>query len=228
MSTASTTPNLENIGLDQLSHQMLNIAMARRVFLLLTRAHFSDPSHYGHLAGPLNQCRWSADSAVCTLPVEYDFDYDPAKTDRRPAVFVGCGDVTMSRKVIDNSSKVTADGKGEEFANVGSYPVIIRHIGKTPDESLLLADLSFQFFLGIRKLMKEKAQLRLFEVAGVNTTRPFERTGEKTDKTFIADVKLLVECNMSWLIVRESHVIKRFGFAELITKFETPAVSTGV
>lgn len=226
--TAKTLPDPELMGLDQLSHQMLNIAMARRVFLLLTRAHFSDPAHYGHLAEPLKNCRWNADPALCTLPVDYDFDFDPKKTDRRPAVFVGCGDVTMSRKVIDNSSRVTADGKGEEFATVGSYPVIIRHIGKTPDESLLLADLSFQFFLGIRKLMKEKAQLRLFEVAGIGTTRPLERTGEKTDSTFIADVRLLVECNMAWLIIRESHVIKRVSFVDLVQQFEPPEVSTGV
>lgn len=207
-------------GLDKLTNQMLNIAMARRVFLLLTRAHYSSASHYGHLAGPLSNCIWSADPALCTLQVDYDYNYDPTKTDRRPAVFVGCGDLIMQRKVIDNSSRVTDDGRGEEFVNVGGYPVIIRHIGKTPDESLLLADLTFQFYLGIRKLLKHKAQLRMFDIAGVSTTRPFERTGEKVDPTFMADVKLSVECNMSWLTVTESHVIKSTNFEQIVSTFD--------
>lgn len=207
-------------GLAGLTNQMLNIATGRRVFLLLTRAHYSNPEHYGHLSVPLAGMKWSS-GQDCTLAVDFDYNFDPAKTDRRPAIFVGCGDLTMSKKVVDNSSKITADGAGEEFANTGSYPVIIRHIGKTPDESLLLADLTFQYFLGIRKMLKEKTGLRSFEVAGVGTSRPLERFGEKTDPTFMADVRLLVESNMSWLTIRESHVIKVFDFKKIVTAFET-------
>lgn len=219
--TNPTEVKPEQLSLEGLSYQMLNIAMARRVFLLLTRAHFSNPDHYGHLSVPLAECRWTNDPKTCTLPVEYDYNYDPKQMERRPAIFVGCGDMVMQRKVLDNSARVTADGRGEEFASVGSYPVIIRHIGKTPDESLLLADLTFQFYLGIRKLLKEKAQLQSFEVMRVGTTRPFERTAEKTDATFMADLTLKVETNMTWLSVRESHVIKSTSFRLIDQQFSS-------
>lgn len=220
MNEADVNPS----GLDGLADLSFNAYTIRRIFLLLTRVHYSDPANYGPLAEQFKNYVWKegADGASeGGLFIDYDFNYDPKNVDRRPAIYVGTTDLTTAAaKMVDEMSRMTESGAGYESATTGTCQVVVRHIAKRADETLMLADLTFQFFLGIRRLLKEKARLRGYRVLGVSTTRPFERIAEKTDMTFIADVRIALDFNCAWLEVRESHRIKTMNMRGIVAAFD--------
>lgn len=189
-----------------------NIVSIRRVFLLLTRMNYSDPVNYGRQTKLFQNYYWNMDSAKSTMAIDLDFDFDPTKLEKFPAIFVGTDDVLYRSPVIDDHVQLNEDGSGQEYVYIGSTNVIIRHIGKTGDESMALADLSRNFFKGMRKMMMENGMLSKYEVPRITTSKPFHRNPQQADQWFEADLLITMSFNDPWTIFRESHRIEHINF----------------
>lgn len=213
-SPAGDTDQFENPSLRQfLSEVGWNILSIRRVFLLFTRVNWSDAKNYGRLAKQFQGFIWNINPEKSTLAVDLDYDFDSSKLEKRPAIFVGTDDVIYTKKVIDSNVRLNKDGSGQEYVYIGSTNVIIRHVGKTADESLAMCDLSRNFFKGLRKMMMENGMLSTYEVPRVTTSKPFQRSATQADQQFEADLLISISFNDPWTIFRESHRITHINFS---------------
>jgi hypothetical protein len=196
----------------------------RSVFLLLTRLHYSDPANYGQMSKKFEKFIWNADPKIRTLHIDYDYNYGPSALDRRPAIYVGTDDVMFNKVVMDNYASHTFDRSGERKNKVAKTIIIVRHIGSSPDESLALADMSADFFMGIGSMMKDAMGQRLmeYEVTGVKSSRPFEKSAQQADQNFIADLLIGFAYNSAWLINYESHRIKTITYEQSLAAFANP------
>src|SRR5882672_1429329 len=109
--SAPNTPANQTL-LEGFSNLILGPVSLRRIFLLLTRIHYSDPAHYGEFKDKMAKFVWSQDDTKRKLFIDYDYNYRPTNLEQRPAVFVGVDDVTYRRVVIDNARNVTEDNSG--------------------------------------------------------------------------------------------------------------------
>jgi hypothetical protein len=209
----------DSIVIESLHRVAINPITIRKIFLLLTRVHYSDADNYGAYKPQLSNFVWSKDPAIVKLYIDFDYNYDPLKMDRRPAIYVGTSDIDFKQVVVDNSKNMSEDRSAEEYVKEASTNIIIRHIGKTPDESWALGDLSLQYYLGIRKMLQERLKVSKLEVIKLMASKPFERTTQQADQQFIVDLLVNLQYNAAWLTMREGHRIKTVTYAQSLADF---------
>lgn len=197
---------------DGLSHISMSPLTLRRTFVMLTRAHWSDPENYGPFRAKMERFVWSSDPKQQNLFIDFDYNYDPTKLDRRPAIFVGTSDFDFIKIVVDDHKKTLEDRSGQESAMGCACTIIVRHIGKTAEDSWAMGELSAAFFLGIRQMMQERAKFRSYEVIKLLASRPFEKASQQADKEFMVDLVIGVQFTAAWNTIRESHRIKTIAF----------------
>jgi hypothetical protein len=206
---------------ESLTKLTLTPVTIRRIFLLLTRLHYSTPDNYGPLKDKLSPFVWSAAKAKSTMHIDYDYNYDPSALDERPAIFVGIDDIEYRKVVIANSGNPTESRSGQYYTKTGGTKIILRHISKSPDEVLALGDLSSQFFMGITPMIRDTLSNRIleYEVVGLKSSRPFEKTSQQADQHFMSDLIIAFSYNATWLVEFESHRIKTYSFQQCLAEF---------
>jgi hypothetical protein len=196
----------------------------RRIFLLLTQLHYSDSKNYGPMEEQLKDFVWHKDKpgeAKSKLFVGLDYVFDPTKTDQFPGIFVGIGDIQYKRVVINNLDSYTNDRAGSKNILQGGTTVILRHTSLTPDEALAMAELSFQFYTGVREMLMKRMNLVAFDVSQISTPRFFDLDGkELADKRYSADLILGIAFDASWITLTESHRLKKITLGQLLCEME--------
>jgi len=209
----------DSLLLENLKNIALTPVTIRGLFILLTRLHYSDPDHYGKLKSKLQNFVWAKEAKDRTVLVDYDYNFDSARLDLRPAIFVGTSDFDFKKVVVANQISQTDDRSGELFGKIASTNIIIRHIGKTPDESWALGDLTTQFYMGITKLLQERLKPQSFEVVSLKGSRPFEHKEQEADQNFMVDLIMNFQYNAAWLVVREGHRIKKVTYQQSLADY---------
>jgi hypothetical protein len=200
--------------LDGLYQIELSPITIRGIFLLLTRLHYSTPDNYGNLREQLRRFVWSKNQKETALLIELDYEYNPKPADasgQRPAIYVGTNDYVFAQAVINSLMDRTDNRAGTNFTSNVKVEVILRHVGKTPDEALALSTLSKKFYQGIRTLLQEKLRVKTFDIARIATSRPFERTSVQPDQQFMSDLVMNLVYEDSWTTIREGHILKTVG-----------------
>ena len=211
--------NPDDLLLDSISRVALTPITIRGIFLLFTRIHWSSPDNYGAMKTKMSNFVWNKSPKERTVLVDYDYNYDPAKVDQRPAIFVGTSDFDFLKIVVDNRRSQSEDNAIEDYVKIASTNIIVRHIGKTADESWQMADLTAQFFLGMRKLIQERLKVHSFEVGKMIASKPFERATQQADQQFIVDLIMNLQYNAVWLIVREGHRLKTVTYKQSLDDY---------
>lgn len=194
----------------------------RKMFLLLTRLHYSAPENFGELADLLKNYSWRAEEPR-GLDVMLDFDFNRSQARTVPAIFVGMTDFIYSRRVLDNHKEYTEDRAGRMQVKSVGTTVILRHTSASADEALNLADLTAQFYLGAQDMMREQAGFSQFEVQNLLQPKIFNRSPEQSYQQFEADVILGLQFNAVWWTFTESHRIKQITFKQSLAEFTSPA-----
>ena len=208
--------------LDAFATMPLGVTNLRRIFLLLTRLHYSDSKNYGVMEDQLKDFVWSKDPAKSKLFVGLDYVFDPNKTDQFPGIFVGVGDLDFKQEVIDNREGFTDDRSGEHGVLKGATMLIIRHASLTPDEALALADLSFGYYTGIRSMLMQRMKLKAFTINKLSTPRFFNVDGaDKADKKYYADLLMGISYDAAWTTFTQSHRIKKITLGQMLTELES-------
>lgn len=215
--------NPDELLIDAWSRIAITPITIRGIFIMMTRIHWSDSANYGPAKAKMGDFVWHKDPKQRTLHVDYDYNYDPTKLDKKPAIFVGTSDFNFLKIAVDNQRTQTEDRAGESYAKIADTNIILRHIGKTPDESLQMADLSAQFFLGMRKLVQERLKVHGFEVMQILSSKPFEKAAAQADPQFIVDLVMNLKYNAVWMIVREGHRLKTVTYKQSLDDYSTSA-----
>lgn len=218
----NATPADGNALFRELSKFVLTPITLRRMFLLLTRIHYSSSDNYGEFKSLLVDYIWNRDTKLCKLFVDFDYNFDPQNMDRRPAIYVGLDDINFQKAVVDDHVKHSYDRSTEEFIKYGHTNVIVRHIGKTADESLLLSDLSSEFFMGIKSMIHDSfPRITSYDVQAIKSSRPFAMTSQEASAQFISDLIISISFNAMWQIEFESHRIKTITLEQCLAEMPT-------
>lgn len=212
--------NPDQLLIDRLRSQIFTPRTVRSVFLMLTRLHWSDPENYGLAKVKLGKLVWHREATARTLHIDLDYNYDVNSKSPRPAIFVGTNDYLFSKVAMDNRETLSEDNADDNYIKIAATQVIVRHLGTTPDETLEMADLTSQFFLGMRKLIQERLNVYAFEVARLITARPFDRNPAQADQQFMADLIMDLQYSQAWTITREGHRLKRVTVQQVMQEFE--------
>ncbi len=195
--------------LDACWKEPLNGSNLRTTFLLLTRAHFSDPKNYGYLEKKLSCFVYDTDAAASTLSVELSQEYDVNKASKRPAVFVGLDQAFQFAKVSNDMKHSNfEDNSGESRGFIVNTALSIIHVAETIDQALLLADSSASFYIGITDAIKGQLELMSFMPATISPPALIEKgqeRGFRVDVTFSLSFNYVVNANI------ESHRLKKFA-----------------
>ena len=205
----------DKLLLEALDNIALTPLFIRKIFLMLVRVHYSDANHYGPYAEKFKNYVWS-NRQDNIFTIDYDYNFDPLKTDKRPAIYIGTSDIEFRKIVIDNLNSQSPSRDGDLSIKIANTNIVVRHIGKSADESWALGDMTCQFFMGMRKLLQERLRQRVtaFEIVKLTASKPFDRSPQQADQQFTVDLIMDFSYNAAWMTLREGHRIKTVTFEQ--------------
>ena len=107
-------PNNTSFGdqdskLQELKETSLDLVQLRRIFLMLTREHFSDAANY-YRVEEMAPIVYHEEPAKRTLDIDLDYIYDANEVEKKPSIYVGTGPVQFAKQVVDNYETASEDG----------------------------------------------------------------------------------------------------------------------
>lgn len=182
----------------------------RRVFLLLTRNHYAQPSYFGRVPDSYRAFMYSDDSSESSLKIELDYAFDPRATEQPTGIYIGVGDVKTQKQVIDSYAGAPADLSGHQHVDTDTAAVSLTHVSLSPDEALQMGVISKGYFQGMRDLIKGKLGLRGYQVVALTAPRMIEADSKNTG--YRVDLVLQLTFSSNWQTQIESHRIKKVSF----------------
>lgn len=187
----------------------LNGSNLRTIFLLLTRAHYSDSKNFGYLEEQLKCMVWDSDHSKSPLEIDPSYQYDMNRDNRKPGIYVGVDQPSQFSKIDLNSRQGNlADNSGFFSGQLLRTAVSFIHVFESPDQALLAADCTASFFVGIKESLRNKLNLSSFEPISISAPALIEKTPERF---FRVDATFGIAFNYSVLVNIESHRLKKFA-----------------
>jgi hypothetical protein len=199
----------EYINLFNCMSEPLNGSNLRTIFLLLTRAHYSDPENYGYLQDQLKCVLWSSDPSKTTIEISPTQNYDINRDNKQPAIYVGMDRATEFSK-LDLTSRQSnlSDNSGYASGHIARSSVNFVHVFESADQALLAAESTTSFFIGIKEALRNKLNLSSFEPLSISPPAMIEKAPERF---FRVDVTFGLAFNYNVLVNIESHRLKKFA-----------------
>lgn len=187
----------------------LNGSNLRTIFLLLTRAHYSDSKNFGYLEEQLKCAVWSSEHSKSALEIDPSYQYDINRDNRKPGIYVGVDQPSQFSKVDLNSRQGNIpDNSGFFSGQLLRTAISFIHVFESADQALLAADCTASFFVGIKESLRNKLNLSSFEPISISPPALVEKTPERF---FRVDVTFGISYNYSVLVNIESHRLKKFA-----------------
>lgn len=180
----------------------------RRIFLLLTRNHFSSVDNFGNVPEIYKKFYYT-DSDDSPLNIDLDYIYNLDEGEKFPSIYVGLEDFTFTgNKVVDDLHSINKERSGERSWNVINTALKIQHMSANPDDVLILSTLSTAFYRGITKFLKETLKFTTFSV--VQQTKP-QLIKDSSKPIFNSTLMAAITYNEYWATNTESHRVKNIN-----------------
>ena len=187
----------------------LNGSNLRTIFLLMTRAHYSDSKNFGYLEEQLKCMVWSSEHSKSALEIDPSYQYDINRDNRKPGIYVGVDQPCQFSKIDINSRQGNIpDNSGFFSGQLLRTAISFIHVFETADQALLAADCTTSFFVGVKESLRNKLNLSSFEPISISPPALIEKTPERF---FRVDVTFGIAFNYSVLVNIESHRLKKFA-----------------
>ncbi len=187
----------------------LNGSNLRTIFLLMTRAHYSDSKNFGYLEEQLKCMVWDPEHSKSTIEIDPSYQYDINRDNRKPGIYVGVDQPCQFSKVDLNSRQGNIpDNSGFFSGQILRTAISFIHVFESADQALLAADCTASFFVGIKESLRNKLNLSSFEPISISPPALIEKTPERF---FRVDVTFGISFNYSVLVNIESHRLKKFA-----------------
>lgn len=189
----------------------LNLVEIRRIFLMLIRHHYTTASHFTETGLEcLQEYVWNEDPKLRRLEIELDFMYKEKSVDHKPAIYVGLGALQFEKSVVGDYAARSDDNSEIHETQIGKFPLIIRHIGQSPDISSLLASETLNAMMGMRKALMSQ-HCRVLRMDPVQVTAP-QIFDPKNDEELRSDTIFNIVYEFGWKQLLEGHRIKTIVF----------------
>jgi len=206
-----TTYSQPSETLELLQGSALDPYTLRRIFLLLCRNHYADPSFFGNVPDSFRDFEYSDEQRKSRVRIELDFLFDPERAERDTAIFVGVSDIkTNNSKVVDAFAQLNNDSSGREYTNTDTCQAVLTHVAPTADEALIMGIISKGFFQGMRTLLQQRLCLRGYSVDTLSRPKPV--TPDAANPNYRVDLTINLAFSSDWVTSIESHRIKRVNF----------------
>ncbi len=187
----------------------LNGSNLRTIFLLMTRAHYSDSKNFGYLEEQLKCVVWDPDHSKSPLEIDPTYQYDINRDNRKPGIYVGVDQPSQFSKIDLNSRQGNLeDNSGFFSGQLLKTAISFIHVFESPDQALLAADCTTSFFVGIKEALRSKLNLSSFEPISISAPAAIEKAPERF---FRVDSTFGIAFNYSVLVNIESHRLKKFA-----------------
>lgn len=187
----------------------LNGSNLRTIFLLLTRAHYSDSKNFGYLEEQLKCAVWDSEHSKSALEIDPSYQYDINRDNRKPGIYVGIDQPFQFSKIDLNSRQGNIpDNSGFFSGQLLRSAVSFIHVFESADQASLAADCTASFFIGIKESLRTKLNLSSFEPISISPPALIEKSPERF---FRVDCLFGVSFNYSVLVNIESHRLKNFA-----------------
>lgn len=187
----------------------LNGSNLRTIFLLMTRAHYSDPKNFGYLEEQLKCMVWTPEHSKSALEIDPSYQYDINRDNRKPGIYVGVDQPCQFSKIDLNARQGNIpDNSGFFSGQLLRTAISFIHVFESADQALLAADCTTSFFVGIKESLRNKLNLSSFEPISISPPALIEKTPERF---FRVDATFGISFNYSVLVNIESHRLKKFA-----------------
>lgn len=181
----------------------------RRIFLLLTRNHYAQPSYFGDVPESFKKFKYTDDVKTTSVRVELDYNFDWESAQVPNAIFIGVGDVTTTKQVMDSFEQPNTDRSGRDNVDTDRVSVVISHLSKSADSALKMGVISKGFYQGMRQILKNKLGLRGYSVAALTKPKPVKKGDEL--EYYQVDLVINLVINSAWQTSIESHRLKKIN-----------------
>lgn len=195
-----------------LMEESLDAISLRRVFLLATRQLFSAPENYGSLRDRLNRFVYSDDMAASTLPVELDFEYNPAELQPRHAVYVGIGEINFTPNVLDHRADISDDRAKITYTQSAATGLRLRFVSPYADEALYLATVASAYFMAMSREFLENLDLQRFDIANLSAPTLLDKA---PTRMFEVSFSAAIKFNYNIVSSVEGHRVKSYHMTTL-------------
>ena len=179
----------------------------RKMFLLLTRVHYSNPDHFGDYRDEMKRFVWT-EGEDPTLRIDPEGDFQNEDQAQLPRIFVGLDHMRFNTPVVDARGYPTEDRGSNEYVERGQTAIRVRHVGSTVDESQTLAEMTSSFFRGIRPMMMEDVGFHRYTISAITNPDPFQKTSTEAFQSLRSDVIIELHYSEDWLVMFDSHRVK--------------------
>jgi hypothetical protein len=187
----------------------------RRIMLLLARHHFRSEENYGpywkkKLCGLVYVDEKTVPAPPNRIQVDLMMNFTNAAMQTVPAFYIGLGEANF-RKISTNSEhSVSYDNSRTTSTWPVAVPLTVSAVGRTPDQSVSIAESFVDFLLGIRSNLIHVLGLTDFQIISISPPRMY---APDNDGAFITDITGAIHYNYHITSNIEGHRIKKIGIA---------------
>lgn len=194
--------------------------MLRRVFILLARLHYSDPSNYGPMQKAMKQYTYAPEGKKGTVNITLEELESVAQEDFFPAIQVAIEDVSFDRNVLGDVS-----GNDGERGLTAKTALSIHHCSQAADEAAQLAGLTAVFFAGIGPVIQKQLNLLTFIPARITKPVKVDSSAQQSFRLYRSTFQATIAFDYSWVTQLESHLI-RTATVEAVARLSTDLETT--
>lgn len=180
----------------------------RRVFLLLTQAHFAHADNFGLLKETLKDCIWNPDAEERQIHVALQSEFDPRGVfNTLPSVFFGFGDSNFEQEVVSGYAGHNDDNSAADYVMKAEASIQWVHCAHTDTMTGNLAETVFSLLAGARPWLIEKLGLRAFMIGQLSM--PVKVKMEGVEPYYRVDLRCTLHYNHVLTLSTESHRLKK-------------------
>lgn len=181
----------------------------RRIAMLLLRGHYASPQNYADDFEHLRCYFWAPEEAETdgTLAVDFMFNFDDAKPDNFPGIYVGFSAVSIAKLAMGNEAGFNDDNSALLLSKGARLVLDIHHVTKNLD-CVELAEMSMDMFSALSPMLRERTGAMAYEVAGYGEAK---KIGESPNRYYDVVLKIEISYNHSVALNTESHRVRKIS-----------------
>lgn len=187
---------------------VLTATTLRRVFLLLTQAHWAHPDNHGLLKPWLKDVVWHNRQELRRVYIQLQHGVNEAGLHSQlPAISVGLGDADFTNVVVGDYAGHNDDNSAHNEVRMCQTAVQFLHYANTSDLAGNMAESTFSFFTAAHQWLMGQLGLIGFEISQISMPQ-LVKTGEQHE-FYRVDVRGVIRYNHVITISAESHRLKK-------------------
>lgn len=211
MSNPEITPKEREAGaalLACIDNRPITLASLRRVMLLLTRTHWSQPSNHGDLASNFSCLAYDAEFPdKSTLPIYPIEDYMEEKSEC-PAIYIGQREAPFKPVSIGSAhgNMGSSDDNSTTYHGWNCETIAVAGcVHRSIEMAQLMAESTMVFWSGVGPILSSRMGLRMFQPLGISAAVKQETSPVRS---YRVDVTAQMIFTWSVALSLESHRLK--------------------